>query len=314
MNDFITPEQELELNKIEELFQESMETVFQTSINPEIAVRLGEIMSFDREAVDPLFPQGLVLVEIAHKDDKFGIEYLLFAPETVAKISDLMVMGDGTTEFNPDEHLSAIQEIADQVFGAFSNSPADFIQGDRKYALSKAAHGDASLMDMMDDSWGLVLFSLEMSEAHQFLLIMNPLALANYATQETETEKAATNGETEVSAAKPNRAQTEHKPPQFQVFAATPDEDAGETREIEMLMDLSLDIVIELGRTTMFIKDILKLTPGSIIELEKLSGDPVDIYVNDRKFAEGEVVVIDENFGVRITELIRPEDRLKNLR
>jgi flagellar motor switch protein FliN/FliY len=102
------------------------------------------------------------------------------------------------------------------------------------------------------------------------------------------------------------------RPVQFKSFGdETPSGQA--FGEIEMLMDLSLPIVIELGRTSMFIKDILNLTPGSIIELDKLSGDPVDIYVNDKKFAEGEVVVIDENFGVRITELVKPEDRVRKL-
>jgi len=103
------------------------------------------------------------------------------------------------------------------------------------------------------------------------------------------------------------------QPASFQSFGPSFDEGDKDLGEIEMLMDLRLPITIELGRTSMFIKDILKLAPGSIVELDKLSGDPVDLYVNDKKFAEGEVVVIDENFGVRITELIKPEERIKKL-
>jgi flagellar motor switch protein FliN/FliY len=80
-----------------------------------------------------------------------------------------------------------------------------------------------------------------------------------------------------------------------------------------MLMDVSLDVTIELGRTMMSIKDILNLSVGSVIELDKMAGDPVDILVNNKLIARGEVVVIDENFGVRITEIISTQDRIKDL-
>ena len=86
-----------------------------------------------------------------------------------------------------------------------------------------------------------------------------------------------------------------------------------ETKNISMLMDVNLPVAIELGRTKMSISDILALGPGSIVELAKLAGEPVDLLVNQRVVAKGEVVVIDENFGVRITQLLTPEERLKAL-
>jgi len=82
---------------------------------------------------------------------------------------------------------------------------------------------------------------------------------------------------------------------------------------IEMLLDISLPVTIELGRTHMQIKNILELGHGSIVELDKLAGEPVDILVNDKVIARGEVVVIDENFGVRITSLVGMEERIKSL-
>ncbi|UCE25061.1 MAG: flagellar motor switch protein FliN [Candidatus Zixiibacteriota bacterium] len=92
-------------------------------------------------------------------------------------------------------------------------------------------------------------------------------------------------------------------------------EPAGKTdgRNIELLMDVTLPISIELGRTRMSISDILSLGPGSVVELNKLAGEPVDLLVNQKVVAKGEVVVIDENFGVRITQLMTPEERLKSL-
>ena len=92
-------------------------------------------------------------------------------------------------------------------------------------------------------------------------------------------------------------------------------EPAGEAegRNIDLLMDVNLPISIELGRTKMSISDILALGPGSVVELNKLAGEPVDLLVNQKVVAKGEVVVIDENFGVRVTQLMTPEERLKSL-
>lgn len=75
---------------------------------------------------------------------------------------------------------------------------------------------------------------------------------------------------------------------------------------LSMLMDLTLPVSIELGRTTMTVQDILRLGRGSVIQLERLAGEPIDIYVGDRRFAQGEVVVLGEHFGVRITRIVNP--------
>ncbi|MBK7140718.1 MAG: flagellar motor switch protein FliN [bacterium] len=84
-------------------------------------------------------------------------------------------------------------------------------------------------------------------------------------------------------------------------------------RNLDLLMDVDLPVAIELGRTKMSISEILALGPGSVVELNKLAGEPVDLLVNSKVVAKGEVVVIDENFGLRITQLITPEERLKAL-
>ena len=82
---------------------------------------------------------------------------------------------------------------------------------------------------------------------------------------------------------------------------------------IDRLLDVGLNLSVELGRKDMQIRDILALGPGKIIELDKLAGEPVDLLVNGKLLAKGEVVVVDENFGVRITELLDPVDRIKML-
>lgn len=87
-----------------------------------------------------------------------------------------------------------------------------------------------------------------------------------------------------------------------------------EARNLNMLLDIPLQVTVELGRTKRSVKEILELASGSIIELDKLAGEPVDILVNSRLIAKGEVVVIDENFGVRITDVLSQAERLNNLR
>lgn len=101
--------------------------------------------------------------------------------------------------------------------------------------------------------------------------------------------------------------------PQFASFES-PQLKQEEQHNLNLLLDIPLEVTVELGRTTRSVKEILEMSSGSIIELDKLAGEPVDILVNNRNIAKGEVVVIDENFGVRITDILSKEDRLNNLR
>lgn len=79
-----------------------------------------------------------------------------------------------------------------------------------------------------------------------------------------------------------------------------------ESKAIGLLSDVSLNVKIELGRTRMLVEDVLKLGNGTVVELDKLAGDPVDVFVNDRHVARGEVLVLNDNFCVRINEILKP--------
>lgn len=83
--------------------------------------------------------------------------------------------------------------------------------------------------------------------------------------------------------------------------------------KLEVLLDLSLPVAIELGRTNLPLREILALQRGSVIEFEKLASEPVDILINGKKMAEGEVVVIEKHFGIRITSLVDASERVKGL-
>lgn len=87
-----------------------------------------------------------------------------------------------------------------------------------------------------------------------------------------------------------------------------------ESRRLEILLDVPLDISVELGRSRMSIQELLALGPGSVVELDKVAGEPLDILVNQRLVARGEAVVVNDKFGVRITDIISPSERVARLR
>ncbi|MDE7061649.1 MAG: flagellar motor switch protein FliN, partial [Lachnospiraceae bacterium] len=94
------------------------------------------------------------------------------------------------------------------------------------------------------------------------------------------------------------------QPAQFQTFA-TDVNGVFSKENIDLIMDVPLEVTVELGRTSKSIQDILDFAPGTIIELNKIAGEPIDILVNGKYVAKGEVVVIEESFGVRITEIVK---------
>ncbi len=89
-------------------------------------------------------------------------------------------------------------------------------------------------------------------------------------------------------------------------------EDRGE-RELDFILDIPLELSVEIGKTKMLVNDMLQLGQGSIIELNKLAGEPLEVYINHKLIARGEVVVVNEKFGVRLTDIITPIDRVKSL-
>lgn len=108
------------------------------------------------------------------------------------------------------------------------------------------------------------------------------------------------------------RSTSSVQPAAFSDFKEVADKGT-DTNNLDLLLDIPLQVTVELGRTSQPIKDILNLSAGSVVELDKLAGEPVDILVNQKLIAKGEVVVIDENFGVRVTDIISQKERIRNL-
>ncbi len=107
-------------------------------------------------------------------------------------------------------------------------------------------------------------------------------------------------------------SQVEVRPAEFMPLVSKV-ESGQVSSNIDLIADIPVRVTVELGRTRKSISEILNMTPGSVIELDKMAGEPVDILVNSKLLARGEVVVIDENFGVRITEIVNTSGRSRTL-
>ena len=102
------------------------------------------------------------------------------------------------------------------------------------------------------------------------------------------------------------------RPAVFDRLAAAPD-NVGAPNDIGMVMDIPVQLTVELGRTRLPIRDILQLAQGSVVELDGMAGEPLDVYVNGCLIAQGEVVVVNEKFGIRLTDIVTPSERARKL-
>jgi flagellar motor switch protein FliN/FliY len=123
---------------------------------------------------------------------------------------------------------------------------------------------------------------------------------------------APSNASVSVLSAPIEKEQVDAQPVRFSPLTAS--NGPGEVRNIDFLLDVPVTVTVELGRTAMVIREALNLGGGSVVELNKLAGEPVDLLINSKLVARGEVVVVNENFGVKVIDIISPEERLRYLR
>jgi flagellar motor switch protein FliN/FliY len=85
-------------------------------------------------------------------------------------------------------------------------------------------------------------------------------------------------------------------------------------RNLDLLLDIPLEVTVEIGRTRMVLRELLALAPGAVVELDKLAGEPLDVFVNGKPIARGEAVMVNDRFGVRLTDVISPSERITGLK
>ena len=101
--------------------------------------------------------------------------------------------------------------------------------------------------------------------------------------------------------------------PQPQTFSRQPNQQDGAPREIEFILDIPLQMRVEVGRTRVTIANLLSFGPGAVVELDKLAGEPLDIFINEKLVARGEAIITNEKFGIRLTEVVSKTERIENL-
>jgi len=138
-------------------------------------------------------------------------------------------------------------------------------------------------------------------------------ALADQADVEVEAEPEPEAAAEETAEAAPATSAPEAKPASFDELKDTATPQLNEDANLEVILDIPVHVSMEIGRTRMPIRNLLQLNQGSVIELDRLAGEPMDVLVNGTLIAHGEVVVVNEKFGVRLTDIISPSERVKRL-
>ena len=307
----LTPAEQSVLNDLETSFATNSTDALQTVINQEVKVTLQEIAMFSAETIGSM-DEEMVSLRLGFTTGIPGSAQFFLGKTLTAKVVDFMIMGDGDVEFMPEEHLDGIVEALNQMMGGFLTELTGRLGEPVEVSGDQAELVKSAPLITTHEGHVVARFQIELENQPPFNLykIYSRDAVAELASRISQDARPEKTGSSDAA--------TPVKEAEFTQFSGTPaGTGTGIVRQnderLGLVMDLSLPITIELGRTRMLIRDVVKLGVGSIIELNKLSGEPVDIFINEKKFARGEVVVIEENFGVRITEIIPAEERLDHL-
>jgi flagellar motor switch protein FliN/FliY len=283
-----------------------------------------------------------IVSRIGFKEGLSGNNLLMMNIEDSAIIADLMMGGDGTNANQQltELELSAVSEAMNQMIGSASTSMAQM--------LGKAIDINPPVVEVWDKkedidykkfikedyickiSFHLSVEGLIESDIMQ-LYTLDTVKEAVPAKKEAPKAPAREPERREPERREPERAQREEyyeeaprrREPQYAervdvqkpVFANLEDRsEHAPSRNLDLIMDVPLEFSVVLGKTKKTIEEVLALGAGSVVELNKLADEPLEVYVNGKLIAHGEVVVINENFGIRITQILSKEQRVKGLK
>ena len=331
----------------------SSATTLSTLLGQKVEITTPSVSLVRKTGIKEEFPYEHVSLQVNYVDGFNGENIFLMKASDAAIISDIMMGGEGLNpkEKLSEIELSAVQEAMNQMMGASATSMSTVFNKRVDISPPLVEYKEIDKLeevhsDLDGDVFVRVAFDLKVGELiDSTIMQLIPLDFAKTLVDQllNPEEEAAAVAE-EVQQIHPEeRVQVETKseiPPQqsmqntqeagvqhignkvnehstiqtasFSDFepAALPEKNQ---RNLDLLLDIPLKVTVELGRTKMRIEDILDLSSGSIVELDKLAGEPVDVLVNQKLIAKGEVVVIDENFGVRVTDIISQKDRIMKL-
>lgn len=272
------------------------------------------------------FDAPSAVVEIAYTEGLEGSSILVLAIPDAAIVADVMMGGEGAPSDGLTEaQSSAVGEAMNQMMGGAAGAMAELLGRRVQIAapgveIVDLAEGGAPGMSgprnlLVRTSFQLLVDGLLDTTIMQIMPVgFARLMLDNVASRPaTATEPPAAEAEDDDERHLRSVPGTTPvaRPVTFPTLEESPEgPGAG---DIALLLDVPLQVTVELGRTQLRIRNVLELVPGSIVELDKLAGEPVDVLVNGKQIARGEVVVIDEEFGVRITDVASQAKRLHGL-
>ncbi|MFD1705892.1 flagellar motor switch phosphatase FliY [Siminovitchia sediminis] len=325
-------------------------TALSTMMNQKVEINTPTVSIIDWKTLSASKDPGMA-VQVTYTSGFSGVNVLFLKKKDVSVIADVLMGGDGTSPSEEMDEIqqSAVQEAMNQMIGSSATSMSSFFEkrvdiSPPTFHVSNETLGEV-LQEISDQSpFAQVSFDLKIGDIVDSKLTM--FIPVNFAknlvaelwSQNQETPEAQETQEVTASAidlaleqtkpaeesfVSPEKSSPIHsgaEPSDVHVqrasFAPFDEQEEGQTdtRNLDVLLDIPLQVTVELGRTHKSVKDILEIGSGSIIELDKLAGEPVDILINNRLIAKGEVVVIDESFGVRVTDILSRKSRLQYLK
>ncbi|MGN8538691.1 flagellar motor switch protein FliY [Helicobacter pylori] len=265
------------------------------------SVGLEKEVSHSEEAWGSLIstPYARVVISAIEKEES-SIE--LLAPVVlVTALSDLMLGGEGASKEEMDnDDLDAFKEMASNIFGAIATSlKSQELLPKLNFTTINAEI--AKELPKKEDYARMMVFSFKMEALKESQIILLTTAAFECQFEKThkeekeETIKSATEAAEEV---KTHDASLENI----------------EIRNISMLLDVKLNVKVRIGQKKMILKDVVSMDIGSVVELDQLVNDPLEILVDDKVIAKGEVVIVDGNFGIQITDIGTKKERLEQLK
>lgn len=331
----------------------SSATTLATLLNQKVEITTPKVTFVKRNDLEKEFPIPHVGVEVKYTEGFKADNLFVLKSDDAYVIADLMLGGDGLVQNQgaelDDIYMSAIQEAMNQMMGTAATSMStifskridisppstvlldvseessdQYIPNDNtlikvSFQLKIGELVDSNIMQLLPPSFakemvdGLLNASEPEPTPEPKQEVIPEQKEASTMNQQTVTRENVVSAPRQPqNIGEPTLANASIQNAQFSSFEQI-ELPQVEHRNLDMLLDIPLQVTVELGRTKRAVQEILELSSGSILELDKLAGEPVDIHVNNKLIAQGEVVVIDENFGVRVTEIISQSDRLKNL-
>lgn len=329
----LSPTEEDIIGEIGNISMSTAATTLSSLLNKKVLITTPRV---SLESFKKIIEECKVPKVVANIDFKEGLtgQNLLMMDVTDAKIiADLMMGGDGTkvSENFTELELSAVGEAMNQMIGSASTSMATMLEKSIDILPPEVDVWDKNeeiQTDKFDLSQNIVKVSFDLTVeglieseimqifTHETVNDMISLVMKEEVkemkTENLKSEEKNINKETNITEQIDNNTQVEIKKPVFNELDPTL-ERTSKPRNLDLIMDVPLEFSVVLGKTKKSIKEVLSFSNGSIVELNKLADEPLEIYVNGKLIAQGEVVVINENFGVRITNILTKEERVQSL-